>query len=522
MILDYRQGKDGITPHIGDNGNWFIGTTDTGVAAQGTVESGGSATILVNGILKGDGTGNVVAATAGTDYVVPSNFGEGTLGFYPEIVVNTATGTNVVCTNGTSTFSGTSVDNQCRITVNAYGVWEVYGIFDDYQCESIFITVDSIKQYSCCISVNQEIFGVCWDYSNSSTQLTRLTADTDPNGWVNTCVSEEPVAALSTGQGSSPFDIYMPWSGMEEYNIVNGEVVYKKGGADFSRTSYDTFVYIPEFYYRVIDDVENNKRYWYVSNKPADSFEKHPGSNKYVGKYEAGSGVTSLSGVAPHVYITRPDARTTAITKGDGYGLLDYSTLCAIYLLYIVEFADWDSQTVVGQGLTSSKSNAYTGATDTMTYHTGTVGTSRTTTASVLYRNLENMWGNIWAWVDGIISQDYNVYIATDGVAYSDDVTDYTATSIAFAAGSGITHFAYIEDAPWIFVPSAVDGSTSTYIPDATWAASGTRVIACGGSRLDGSNAGLFAFCGDRTAGEDLIAFGYRLMFRPDTTTTEE
>lgn len=28
-------GKDGITPHIGANGNWFIGETDTGVKAQG-------------------------------------------------------------------------------------------------------------------------------------------------------------------------------------------------------------------------------------------------------------------------------------------------------------------------------------------------------------------------------------------------------------------------------------------------------------------------------------------------------
>lgn len=28
-------GLNGITPHIGDNGNWWIGTTDTGVHAQG-------------------------------------------------------------------------------------------------------------------------------------------------------------------------------------------------------------------------------------------------------------------------------------------------------------------------------------------------------------------------------------------------------------------------------------------------------------------------------------------------------
>ena len=28
-------GKDGITPHIGDNGNWWIGDKDTGIAATG-------------------------------------------------------------------------------------------------------------------------------------------------------------------------------------------------------------------------------------------------------------------------------------------------------------------------------------------------------------------------------------------------------------------------------------------------------------------------------------------------------
>lgn len=28
-------GKDGLTPHIGENGNWWIGEEDTGVKAQG-------------------------------------------------------------------------------------------------------------------------------------------------------------------------------------------------------------------------------------------------------------------------------------------------------------------------------------------------------------------------------------------------------------------------------------------------------------------------------------------------------
>ena len=32
---DGAPGEDGITPHIGANGNWYIGTTDTGVKAAG-------------------------------------------------------------------------------------------------------------------------------------------------------------------------------------------------------------------------------------------------------------------------------------------------------------------------------------------------------------------------------------------------------------------------------------------------------------------------------------------------------
>ena len=35
-VIAGEPGKDGITPHIGDNGNWWIGDTDTGVSAGGS------------------------------------------------------------------------------------------------------------------------------------------------------------------------------------------------------------------------------------------------------------------------------------------------------------------------------------------------------------------------------------------------------------------------------------------------------------------------------------------------------
>lgn len=43
------QGEDGITPHIGENGNWFLGTVDTGVPAKGKDgEPGKSGVGIVN------------------------------------------------------------------------------------------------------------------------------------------------------------------------------------------------------------------------------------------------------------------------------------------------------------------------------------------------------------------------------------------------------------------------------------------------------------------------------------------
>lgn len=39
---DGTPGADGVTPHIGDNGNWFIGATDTGIPATGPAGADGA------------------------------------------------------------------------------------------------------------------------------------------------------------------------------------------------------------------------------------------------------------------------------------------------------------------------------------------------------------------------------------------------------------------------------------------------------------------------------------------------
>lgn len=83
---------------------------------------------------------------------------------------------------------------------------------------------------------------------------------------------------------------------MDEYNIINNAVSYKKGQSGFSRSSYDTVVFIPEYYFRIIDDAANKKRYFYIADKAKSGFTKHPGSGKYVGRYNTISGHYSKTG----------------------------------------------------------------------------------------------------------------------------------------------------------------------------------------------------------------------------------
>lgn len=60
--LPLPSGVDGVTPHIGDNGNWYLGDEDTGVAAKGDTGAQGP---------KGDDGAKGDTGTAGVDGVTP-------------------------------------------------------------------------------------------------------------------------------------------------------------------------------------------------------------------------------------------------------------------------------------------------------------------------------------------------------------------------------------------------------------------------------------------------------------------
>lgn len=386
------------------------------------------------------------------------------------------------------------------------------------------------------------IIGVMWDSSDDSTALTRLTPETDPNRYVNTTIKTDPVAAVGTGSGSSPFDKYYPWSDMEQYNIGTNSVLYKRGDAEFSQTAYDTMVYIPKFYYKVIND--GTKWYWYVSSNQLFDFEKHPGSERYVGRYHGSSRTfypntetlsinsdivpyapgatntyTSRSGTTPAVGMTRATGRTYSHNRGDNWWLFDIATLSAIQLLYLVEYADWNSQAKIGRGIVDDTSAHVSGETDLMVYHTGRAEGEDGYTA-VQYRWIENPFGNVFSWVDGLEASNLTYYIAINTNSSA------TSTGISMSTTNGyISNIKYSSEFPWSFIPSEKDGSNNIKIPDAAlgnqtlsavtpYLPSYNRDSVSGGCFGLGDNAGMFCYWfPDKSVSDAHV--GSRLIYIP-------
>ena len=347
------------------------------------------------------------------------------------------------------------------------------------------------------------VCGVCWNKSNTSTALTRLTPSNDPNHHVNMQITTEPTPAVGTDAGSSPFDDIMPWSGMYECNVNSGGTeTHKKGDLNFSRHGTDAvMIWIPEFWYKVVQS--GNVIYYYIADNQIEGFQKHPGSGKYVGKYLS-AGTTSLiiskSGTGQMNNISIAQARKNITSKGSKWHLYDMITYCAIALLYLIEFADWDSQSKIGRGYVDAGPQTVktkNGGTDAMLYHTGrAAGTDGT--ASVQYRGIENLWGNICQWVDGVNMASEGglwYYVCLDPSKYGTSWPgDDEWSEIMTPEVSGyIKSFGFSQNLPWLFAIDEVGGSSSTYVPDyLEYSGSDMHAVCVGGWSNSHEEAGLF------------------------------
>jgi hypothetical protein len=342
-------------------------------------------------------------------------------------------------------------------------------------------------------------------------------------------------------------------------------------------------VEIPKFYFRYtisyygISAVHR----WEISDVPLDGFTVFPAFVKagvevpyrYYGAYEgsmydasesamcavasiasniyqAGDKLCSVSGQYPKVNETRAEFRAMAEARGAGWHQEDFYLRSAVQLLYLIEYADFDSQAMIGNGRVSLSNGDWVPSEIFDETNYGYIGkcglsngdgnataanndatnlTTGESPAYMTYRGIENLWGNVWQFVDGINIRNFDplggsayasyAYATNNYEDFADDTdTGYNLLTAGLAQADGYARqICPIEDG---FLPASVaDGASNTGLADYYYTCFnddpnvGWRVALWGGNASNGPNAG--AFCALSLYGSSSASapFGGRLCF---------
>lgn len=406
-----------------------------------------------------------------------------------------------------------------------------------------------VSNNTCSVTINEVVYGVSWDESQATGGYTRTGS-----------LAAQPTSqTLATGLlpiHESMKRCVINDAGEVQYYLDPADSTLKETGGASNLTGADgqVMVQIPAFYYKY--SYTGTSHTWEISAAPTIGFNLHPafiknGENvayRYIGAYEgigwdasasayidcgtsaannwsggtintAADKLGSVSGKAPMMDETRAEFRAIAANRGPGWRQQDYDLVSAIQLLYITEYADWNSQSMIGMGRTELTGGSWikdsyigvTGKSNSIGNGTFSVG-GNTNTAYMTYRGIENFFGNIWKWVDGININNGIPYVSNTDTNFADNTTtNYTALGITLANTSG--YVKTIEAQPRGFLPASIGGSADTYITDYYYSGSGWVVARLGGFAAYGADAGVAYWYVSNASSSYSIYIGGRICF---------
>ena len=135
--------------------------------------------------------------------------------------------------------------------------------------------------------------------------------------------------------------------------------------------------------------------------------------------------------------------------------------------------------------------------------------------SAVIYRGLENIFGNIWQFVDGINIKDYVAYVCYNPENYAVDKFDGDYKAVGYVnankEGWGKT-LGHDTNHPLVTLTTDVGGSSSNYLSDYYYTNSGNRIVRVAGSWSVGTRAGLWYWACDGGSGDTHYHIGSRLL----------
>lgn len=371
--------------------------------------------------------------------------------FTATIRVSIDSGSTVTCTKGSKTQSKTaSATGTVDFTVTESGTYTITATKNGETAEDT-ATITADGQTVNVKLAYRHVYGVVWD----GTSTTVWSRTDEAASFVN----PTPYRAGATNYGS-PFDNLYPWSGMVRVtDAVAGELVA-----------------IPKFWYKWTKS--GNSLKLQIADKETDGFHVSPahadrGDGKgerdivYVGRYHCNTNnYKSQSGVKPKANITRSAARTSIHNLGSNIWQSDIQMRMTIWMLYLVEFADWNSQKTIGKGCGNNSATENMGYTDSMPYHTGTTLASRDSYGiGTQYRYIEGLWDGVYDWGDGCYNNSNGLNIINTPSQFN-DTSNGIAVGVPSSGWPSAFTVATVAGLEWVIYPTASGGSETTYSAD--------------------------------------------------------
>lgn len=419
--------------------------------------------------------------------------------FTATIHVSIDSGSTVTCTKGSKTQSKTaSATGTVDFTVTESGTYTITATKNGETAEDT-ATITADGQTVNVKLAYRHIYGVVWD----GTSTTVWSRTDEAASFVN----PTPYRAGATSYGS-PFDNLYPWSGMVRVtDAVAGELVA-----------------IPKFWYKWTKS--GNSLKLQIADKETDGFHVSPahadrGDGKgerdivYIGRYHCNTNnYKSQSGVKPKANITRSTARTSIHNLGSNIWQSDIQMRMTIWMLYLVEFADWNSQKTIGKGCGNNSATENMGYTDSMPYHTGTTLASRDSYGiGTQYRYIEGLWDNVYDWGDGCYYNSNGLNIINTPSSFSDN-SGGTAVGVPSSGWPSAFTVATVAGLEWVIYPTASGGSETTYSADGWDFSASSPCLFFGGGYSRSGYHGLFYVSYDSASGS-YANFGCRLQKLP-------
>ena len=198
----------------------------------------------------------------------------------------------------------------------------------------------------------------------------------------------------------------------------------------------------------------------------------------------------------------------------DGYSLISFFPWTLLQCLYVIMYKNLNSQAALGQGYTDGEEVDVLGTTLSQPF---CYGDPNDGTVHMKFLGIEDMWGNLSHWIDGVYS-DNSFNILTD---YRNTQMTGNGQDFQFSESSGLSSYqwGYIKAILGTnntgFIKKGTEtGTRSTYFADYNIIESGMFAGYAGGDWGSGSDAGAFRFYLNFSAHSSESTLGARLMYK--------